>query len=702
MTSGIVSLAVALVAASQPSATVVETPADARPWEVSAAKEIEAFLPQVAAGGRITLAGEGGVRLHVGDTAFAKARGLGGASLKDEEWVVKSFGRDVVLNGGGTRGALYAASHFLEDVCGIVFLNDRETFVPPQADPLALDALDLRGRPVFRYRDIYRSTSTNATPLFAVRRRLNGNGGVKIPISLGGEFGYGPPFHCHTFDRYIPWSRYGKEHPEWFSLWKGKRIGGVTEGQLCLSQPEVRRRLLECVMNSIKNAKAAAARKGEPYPRLYDLSQNDGRNRYCECPECAEQAGKYGHSGFYLTVVNEVADEVAKAHPDVFLTTLAYEFTEGLPKGGVRPRPNVIVKLCDTRSNQAASLMDKTNDNFRDLLAGWSRVAEHLIVWDYAVTYVNPANTFALPSERTYASTYRQFAASNVMGIFLEHEGQGQFDMYDLKFYLESKLMEDPGQDNDRLIAAFMKCYFGAAAKPIAEARWQLDNARRKRGSHIPFFPKFEDYDFATLELLRSMASKWDAAEAAVADDPDRLRRVKKCRASQNALLRYRLSEPKAEGGRYVLDPVAWNCSKPIDVVADAGTPSGDAVRIPMDKFGGRPHPMGPPLEISIYDCASRKNTFASKFPADVAEEWRWYEFKDVKVPKNPQNVFYLSRAWRPHMHIIHRDLNGRLCDMRVQAKFTGPRNVVGSKSENCIYIGRVELVPKPVPAEGK
>ena len=693
-------LALALAAAPQPPAAVVETPAVVRPWEASAAKELETFLPQVAAGGRMTLAGEVGVRIHVGDTEFARARGLDGASLKDEEWVVKSFGGDIVLNGGGTRGALYAVSHFLEDVCGVMFLNDRETYVPPQADPLVLGALDLRGRPVFRYRDIYRSTSTNATPLFAVRRRLNRNGGRKIPASLGGEFGFGPPFHCHTFDRYIPWEKYGREHPEWFSLWKGTRIGGLTEGQLCLSQPEVRRRLLDGVLGSISKAKASAAKNGEPAPRLYDLSQNDGRNRYCECPECAAQAERYGHSGFYLNVVNEIADEVAKAHPDVFITTLAYEFTEDLPKGGVRPRSNVIVRLCDTRSNQAASLMDKSNEEFRSLLSGWGRVADNLMVWDYAITYVNPANTFALPSERTLAATYRQFAASNVMGIFLEHEGQGEYDMYDLKYYLESKLMEDPGQDNDRLIAAFMKRYFGAAAKPIAEARWRLDAARRRRGSHIPFFPKFEDYDFATLEELRAMAASWDAAEAAVAGDLDRLRRVRKCRASQDALMRYRLSVPKAVDGRYVLDPVVWRCAKPVELVADAGTPSGEAVLIPMDKFGGSPHPMGPPLEIAMYDCASREKTVCTAFPSAKDEEWHWYDFKGAKVPKSTQNVFYLSRAWRPHTYVIHRDLNGKTCDMRVQAKFTGPKNVPGSKSANCIYIGRVELVPRPAAGE--
>ena len=46
--------------------------------------------------GQVTVEGEDGVVFHVGDTDFARAHGLSSAALKDEEWVVRSFGRDVV------------------------------------------------------------------------------------------------------------------------------------------------------------------------------------------------------------------------------------------------------------------------------------------------------------------------------------------------------------------------------------------------------------------------------------------------------------------------------------------------------------------------------------------------------------------------------------------------------------------------------
>ena len=637
-----------------------------------AAEELETVLSACVAES-LTIEGDKDVRFHVGDTKLAVEKRLSAAHLKDEEWVVKSFGRDVVVNGGGSHGALYAVSHFLEDVCGVRFWNDTETDFPKEK-VRALPALDLRGHPVLRYRDIYRGSSTNATPRFAIRRRLNRNGESPIPREFGGEFNYGPPYHCHTFDRYIPWGRYGKEHPEWFSLWEGKRVGGITGGQLCLTNPEVRKLLQEKLLASIAAGEAAAKDAGVPPPRLYDLSQNDAYGRYCQCEKCAAEVGKYGHSGFYLNVINAIADEVAKKYPHVFLTTLAYEFTEPPPKGGVRPRDNVIVKLCDTRSNEAASLAEPCNAEFRGFLESWGKIAPNLLVWDYAGVYVNPAVLFPFASEFGLGETIRMFHENHVMGVFIEHPGA--YDMHDLKYYLESKLFENPQLETKALIIDFMTGYFGAAARPVLKARRHLDRIRRERNGYITFMPPCEKFDFVRLDDLKLMASFWDEAEAAVKDDPPRLARVKRCRGSQDALLRFRLSDPKVEDGRFVFDPVAFDCGKgPARIVKDGKSPAGEAVRLPKEPKD---------LFVGLYAPTEGNHTFEATFPPAKDGEYAWYEFRDVRIPKPAQNVFYFSKRWNPHLGIYHPDLNGNTCTLRVYAKFT-----------DAIYIARAEFIPE-------
>ena len=669
-----------LAASAYAAGWTVQLPDAPRPWEATAAKTLAETLAQRVTES-LSIAGNCDIRFHVGDTAVAKARGLGGASLKDEEWVVKSFGSDVVINGGGSRGTIYAVSHFLEDVCEVRFWSDNETDVPTSAS-LDIQPLDLRGRPAFRYRDIYRGTSAAvAAPRLAVMRRLNRNGDVRIPKELGGGFDYGPPFHCHTFDRYIPWSKYGKTHPEWFSLWKGKRIGGVTEGQLCLSQPEVRRLLLEGVLGSIAEAKAKAAKAGEPFPKLYSLSQNDGRNRYCECRECMAQVERYGHAGFYLNVINEIADAVASKHPDVFLTTLAYEFTEELPKGGVVPRQNVIVKLCDTRSSEVSDFNDPHNAQWRRLVEGWGSIAPHLLVWDYAIVYDNPSIFLPIPCEYTFADTFRNYARNNVFGIFMEHEHAGIVDMHVMKYYIESRLMEDPRQSVEALVADFMPRYFGNAGKPIHEARNLLRDKCRAAHPAIPFFPKTADYDFITRADAEKMKSLFDEAERIAAGDPRRLARVRKARNSTDMIYRLRQVEFDGASGTVAWLPEAMSLHDDarLALVDDPESPSGKAVRITPPDIEFQPK-----FGFELYDAPKWKVVHDGLLADGKANGYVWSEFPGVAIPKHGNCFIYLTRNWTVQLRLCHPQINGRTLKLRILSRRKGEVR----------YIARVEFAP--------
>ena len=669
----------------------VSLPVTPKPWERTAAEELKTWLVQAAEDGEVSVGGCEGVVFHVGDTEFAKARGLVG--LEDERWVIRSFGRDVVLNGGGSHGAIYAVSHFLEDFVGVRFWNDNDTDVP-EAKSLALPALNATGRPVFRYRDIYRcGDPAKATPRFAMMRRLNRNGDAHVPQEWGGEFTYGPPYHCHTFDRMIPWKKYGTEHPEWFSLWEGKRTGGVESGQLCISNPEVRALLLKILRENIAKGDAAAKAKGVPAPRVYELSMNDSK-KYCQCKRCMAEVAKYDFSGFYLNLVNEISDEIAKTRPELYFSMLTYLYSEPPPKGGVKPRDNVIVKLCDTRSNQAAPITDPCNREFLDFLKSWRAIAKNLIIWDYAISFVNPSVFFPFASEFAYGETFRTFHENNVFGVFLEHE-YPYTDMYELKYYLESTLFEDPYQDANAHIADFMDRYFGAAGKPILKARRHLDAIRKARGAFLTFMPPAEKFDFITMPDLEKMAALWDEAEAAVKDDAKRLDRVRRARKSQNSMMRFRLNTPREMDGAFVFDAKALDCGKgPAGLLKDAESPCGEAIRIPVDEANAGP--FGPPLKFGIYDRPSAKHTWKGEFPSAKGEGYEWFEFTDVKTPKTGNNIFYISDAWKPNMVLCRPGLNDTNCEMRICAKFTGPRHHHGSKAENEVRIAQIVLKPIP------
>ncbi|MBO4344577.1 MAG: hypothetical protein J5833_02405, partial [Victivallales bacterium] len=214
----------------------IKGPAEPKPHEATAIKELGEYLAR-RIDGKLTIGGASPITFHVGDTELAKQHRLLSTELPDEEWHIKAVGSDVILNGGGTRGALYATYHFLEDCCGIHWWTDIEEYVP-KASPLALGRIDASGKPKFMQREIYRPRPSN--PAIAIRNRLNANGATPVPKEYGGSFCFGPPSACHTFDNYVPADKYLKEHPEYFSLVNGRRVGGQSIGQLCLTNPDIK------------------------------------------------------------------------------------------------------------------------------------------------------------------------------------------------------------------------------------------------------------------------------------------------------------------------------------------------------------------------------------------------------------------------------------------------------------------------------
>ena len=420
----------------------------------------------------LTVEGQGGVVFHVGDTAFARETlgrrvkdnapyhgradcpqsAANAPILHDEEWRIKSFGRNVVLAGGGTRGTLYAVYHFLEDDCGVRWWGDNDEDVPAPK-PLSFGALDRRGKPFFECRNIYRSYPRDGKPdpRTAVRNRLNDNGNSPIPLAFGGAFTDGPPHLAHTWDHYLPFSKYGKEHPEWYSYWDGVRIGGDHQGQLCLTCPGLTDEFAKRLEDYIAKGAADAAAKGFAAPRIYDISQNDGTMKYCKCPVCTAERAKCGHTGLMLKFVNATVEKAAKAHPELLFSTLAYHLTEPVPSNDVVAAENVIVRLCNTTQNMATGILDPDNKFMHDQVIAWKDYTKHLYIWEYAVIY-HKLKGYPFPSEFYIPEKYRFYAENGVKGFLIEQEYFDMSDMYELKFYLLCKMLEDPFQKTEGFI----------------------------------------------------------------------------------------------------------------------------------------------------------------------------------------------------------------------------------------------------------
>lgn len=676
------------------AAFTVETAPQPAVYERTAANELESCLARLAPDGNVSVEGTGDVVFHVGDTAFAREKGLGSSALKDEEWVVKNFGRDVILNGGGTRGALYAVSHFLEDDCGVRWFWRGQEDVPERTS-LDLGRLDRRGRPFFRSRDIF--TNVGMSDRDAVHYRLNGKGRGRIPLAWGGSFVTGSPHHCHVWDRYIPWAKYGKEHPEWFSLWGGTRVGGMSSGQLCLTNPEVVDLMEKCVRESIAGDRARAERDGTAYPRLYDLSMNDN-DRACQCPNCAAEVAKYGQSGLQLKFANEIARRISADYPELMFSVLAYHYSEPAPIGGMRASDNVVVRLCNTRQNMAGDINDGDGAFFREQLAAWKLCAKNLFAWDYAQINRPTSWGFPVASEFHIHSKFRAYAENNVTGVFLEHSLPRGSDLFELKFHLHTHLMEDPFLDPAKLLKDFLDRYYGKAGETIIRARKQLDRIRRREKAFVWWYPSYNDFNFLSVDEAEEIARQFDAAEQLVRDDPVREARVRSARSGIEKFLTFRKAfgraVPPEEGvsdkpffdfavdkGEYAYDRHDRS-GKLFTCVADADLGGKKVWRLDAEDKG-----YDLPFQMGVYDFVNKEQLVKKNWERPLGPGYQWYDLGEVGLTK--WYIVHFTRQWTIDLPAGAPGLENTRRRVKALVKFTGPKYFPGSSEPNAIYIAR-------------
>ncbi len=393
---------------------------------------------------------KGKVNIYVGQTSITKSllKGFDWKTLKSDGIIIKTLPGALILAGDRPRGTLYAVYTFLEDYLGCRWWTYDAEYVPSIKD-IKIGSINRKYTPKFAIRESYfRSNMTDTT--YPIKMKLNGHFN-KIPPEMGGHLGF--IGFVHTFDNLIPYSVYGKDHPEWFTYSEGKRLSGVN--QLCLSNKEM---IAELIKNTLK------ACKENPDTGIVSVSQNDNY-KYCQCEECNALAEKYGgQSGLMLYAVNQVADAVKKEYPSFYVETLAYLYTRGIPKDIV-PRDNMIIRLCSIECNYAENLKGESNKDFYRDLTQWKKISKRMFIWDYACNFLN--YHIAHPNYHVLGDNINVFAENNVMGIFEQGDSANYNSGFDrLKGWLIAKLLWDPSQDTDKLIKEFLDGYYGKPAAP--------------------------------------------------------------------------------------------------------------------------------------------------------------------------------------------------------------------------------------------
>jgi hypothetical protein len=385
-------------------------------------------------------------------------------ALDEEALRIRVTPNAVCIDGGRPRGTLYGVYEFYEELCGVRFLTFDHTYFPPDAAQRTIPAGVLVVNPTFVFRWSYYG-ETSRYPDFAARLRVNT---VSDDPKLGGRTGY--RLVNHNVAYLVPPAKWGKEHPEYFALVNGQRK--LEEGgggpQLCMSNPELVGVVVEAVLEEIKK---------NPTARNINIAQMDN-DSYCTCPNCAAiDALEESHAGATLAFVNAVAERVEKSHPEVFLSTFAYQYTRRPPKN-IKPRPNVMIQLCSIECCDFHAIEDPScplNRAFCADLAGWKKIVNHVFIWHYNTNFKGYVLPF--PNLRSIGPSVAYFANNNGKGVFMQAAGNGfSTELSDLRNYVMARCLWKPGRDSWKEAEEFCRLHYAESAGPIlAYLKWYHD-----------------------------------------------------------------------------------------------------------------------------------------------------------------------------------------------------------------------------------
>ena len=368
------------------------------------------------------------------------------------------YDKDIVIEAPNEQAAVYAVYDFLEQVCGCRYYTSTEEYVPFDAN-LTVQFSKVESDPVMAYREVYYRDYFN--PEFAEKHKMTASGAKNAVWG----------FWCHSFNTLMPAEEYFDEHPEYFSLYEGKRVGKNAEP--CLSNPEV----FDIMVNNLRKYM-----EEKPECRFWSVSQNDN-NAYCRCEKCrAIDEAEGTPMGSVLNFVNKVAEQF----PDKIISTLAYWYTRKPPKT-IRPAKNVHIMLCNIEANRGAPIeTDERSLGSKEELLAWEQICDNISLWDYCIQFRNLVSPF--PNLRVIPQNIRFFVEHNVKMLFSQSNREYEGEFSALRGYLLAKCMWEPNVDAKAVIREFCEGYYGAAAAPIMTYIEEVHDAMEQAGGELSIF----------------------------------------------------------------------------------------------------------------------------------------------------------------------------------------------------------------------
>jgi hypothetical protein len=396
-----------------------------------------------------------GLSLFVGDEVAASVVGKRLAPWKDEEWLLRTVPRGLLLAGADadgdpwsastSAGTMLAAYTLLDDYLGVhwIWPGPFGEHVPQRPDA-TIPELNLRRTPAFAIRSIrlgytrYHTTEfLQAGRKWARRSRL---AWVRSAV-----FG-------HSWETAFE-QRKGvtfKEHPDWFALVKGER----RSPQMCTTNPEVIERMVQHVLQGKTD--------------IVNISPSDGGG-FCECTNCTklDVQGVLAYDNKHVqlsdrifTYANEVARRVREKNPKKGVGMHAYTFYNRPPVRIKQLEPNLYLSFV---YQSAAHRNPQSLKQWRDSVTGWKRLGAKMVVREGWGNHYY----FDLPFLH-YSQIMANLAEAERLGFIAAYgEGSKNFATQAPNYWALTRMLWDPQRDASKVMPEFYRSAYGPAAAPM-------------------------------------------------------------------------------------------------------------------------------------------------------------------------------------------------------------------------------------------
>ena len=405
-------------------------------------------------------------------------------SLNGDGFRTVNAGGSIIFDALTERGLLYAVCDLIEKGLGVRFLTadaeytpEREGLIVPEGEGVCVPDI---ARRTYLTGAVYDAATDRE---FAVKSRSIGYF-INIDDKHGGPNRVYGRNNVHNFHFYVPFEKYGNDHPEFYRfMYVNEEIfptidltNGITDdGELD-----------ESMDVSVAKIVIAEMKKDiDAYPQadVFNFTQEDG-------PYCYESARtdalekKYKRSGILIRFCNVVIRELNKyvaanyKNRVIKLVTFAYAYASEAPvktvggkiiplDGSVVADENIIIQMA-LFSNGYYSYFSPESEEIAERVREWSVVAKRFWFWAYDINFHRYLHFY--DSFRAIAENMKGFKKLGVDYLLVQAAHECRYNWQcNMRGYVYAKLMWDGSADADALMKEYAELYYGPAADSVFE-----------------------------------------------------------------------------------------------------------------------------------------------------------------------------------------------------------------------------------------